>query len=180
MALGDKVTGSVSSMFLDHCIARYNVAKEQDELRRDAVTMYSRKFRRAKDISVADDPIIRSTIQTLMMSHNNAHYEFDLNDNIEIYIMEYTEASAGYVDWHNDFASKPLYDQSIGQQIKLSMSLMLNDDFTGGELEFDEGPQQLGKGEYLIFPSLWRHKVNPVATGTRISVVAWNYGPNWK
>ena len=54
MALGDKVTGSVSSMFLDHCIARYNVAKEQNELRRDAVTMYSRKFRRAKDISVAE------------------------------------------------------------------------------------------------------------------------------
>ena len=159
MALGDKVTGSVSSMFLDHCIARYNVAKEQNELRRDAVTMYSRKFRRAKDISVADDPIIRSTIQTLMMSHNNAHYEFDLNDDIEIYIMEYTEASAGYVDWHNDFAAKPLYDQSLGKQIKLSMSLMLNDDFTGGELEFDEGPQQLGKGEYLLVVVLRQPKV---------------------
>ena len=180
MALGDKVTGTVSSMFLDHCITRYNKAKEQKELKRDSVTMYNRKFRRAKDISVADDPIIRSTIQTLMMQHNELHYEFDLNDNIEIYIMEYTEASAGYVDWHNDFYGKSLYDQSIGEQIKLSMSLMLNDDYTGGELEFDEGPQQLGKGEYIIFPSLWRHKVNPVATGTRISVVAWNYGPNWK
>lgn len=180
MALGDKVTGSVSSMFLDHCIARYNEGKDKKQFTRDAVTMYHRKFRRAKDISVADDPIIRSTIQTLMMSHNNAHYELDLNDDIEIYIMEYTEASAGYVDWHTDFVAKSLYDQSIGKQIKLSMSLMLNDNFTGGELEFDEGQQQLGKGEYLIFPSLWRHRVNPIVTGTRISVVAWCYGPNWK
>lgn len=180
MALGDKVTGSVSSMFLDHCIARYNEAKDQKELKRDSVTMYSRKFRRAKDISVVDDPIIKSTIQTLMMQQNELHYEFDLTDDMEIYIMEYTEASAGYVDWHCDFSSKELYDQSKGRQIKLSLSLMLNDDFTGGELEFDEGTQQLGKGEYLMFPSLWRHKVNTVISGTRVSLVAWQYGPNWK
>ena len=180
MALGDKVTGSVSSMFLDHCIARYDKGKENNEFTRDAVTMYSRKFRRAKDIVVVDDPIIKSTIQTLMMQQNELHYEFDLIDDIEIYIMEYTEPSAGYVDWHCDFSGQELYDQSKGKQIKLSLSLMLTDTFTGGELEFDEGMQQLGKGEYIIFPSLWRHRVNPVVSGTRVSLVAWQYGPNWK
>jgi predicted 2-oxoglutarate/Fe(II)-dependent dioxygenase YbiX len=115
-----------------------------------------------------------------MMQQNELHYEFDLIDDIEIYIMEYTEPSAGYVDWHCDFSGQELYDQSKGKQIKLSLSLMLTDTFTGGELEFDEGMQQLGKGEYIIFPSLWRHRVNPVVSGTRVSLVAWQYGPNWK
>ena len=179
MALGDKFISTVSSSFSDYLLEKYKAAKETNSFDKKLIAMYDPKFRRAKDISVADDPYIFNTVQSLF-HQANSNYEFDLNNKIDIWIMEYTEGSAGYVDWHTDFDSKSLHDNSIGEQITLSISLGLSEDYQGGVLEFDDGIISLKKNDFVVFPSMFRHRVTPVSKGTRITMVAWQYGPNWK
>lgn len=61
---------------------------------------------------------------------------------------------------------------------KLSMSIVLNDDFQGGEFEFFGNNEliQPKLGSVLIFPSYMVHRVNLVTKGTRYSLVAWFLG----
>ena len=62
---------------------------------------------------------------------------------------------------------------------KISMSLMLNDDYEGGELEIMDTPPQpkWGVGQMVFFPSYQYHEVKPVTKGTRYSLVLWFLGP---
>ena len=76
----------------------------------------------------------------------------------------------------------------IGTVRKISMSIILNDDYKGGEFE----TRQLDGGEYkdnivkanvgdvIIFPSSITHRVKPVTKGTRYSIVVWWAGPPLK
>lgn len=60
---------------------------------------------------------------------------------------------------------------------RLSVSIGLNSDFTGGEFAFFGGQElySLGKNQALIFPSSWQypHQILPVKTGERWSIVFW-------
>jgi hypothetical protein len=58
----------------------------------------------------------------------------------------------------------------------LSMSVALNDDYTGGEFKFwDDIPFRLPGGCVLMFPPqfMYPHQVLPVTGGTRYSMITW-------
>jgi len=59
----------------------------------------------------------------------------------------------------------------------LSLSLVLNDSFTGGEFSFFGGKYKvsLKKGSAIMFPSnfMYPHAVLPVKKGVRYSIVTW-------
>lgn len=58
----------------------------------------------------------------------------------------------------------------------LSIVILLNDNFEGGEFVFfDDHEIKLSAGDILLFPSnfLFPHRVNKVIKGTRFSAVAW-------
>ena len=60
----------------------------------------------------------------------------------------------------------------------LSMIGQLNSDFTGGEfVMFDDTVIPLSKGDIIIFPSifLYPHRITPVMSGVRYSIVSWSY-----
>ena len=63
------------------------------------------------------------------------------------------------------------------------MSIILNDDYKGGELEI-KGPLNFNipntMGTIIVFPSYFTHRVKPVRRGTRYSLVAWFGGPKFK
>jgi len=102
-----------------------------------------------------------------------------------------------YYDWHCDSWDKP-YDkpntEDHGKIRKLSMTCQLTDgsEYTGGELEFDfrnydphmrdeskhkiQCKEILPKGSIIIFPSFVWHRVKPVTSGTRYSLVVWHLG----
>tara|TARA_B100001027_G_C16254581_1_gene326229 strand:+ start:328 stop:978 length:651 start_codon:yes stop_codon:yes gene_type:complete len=73
----------------------------------------------------------------------------------------------------------------VGTCRKISASLILNDDFEGGEFEvryFEDTDVQVrtipaSAGDMLIFPSWMEHRIKPVTKGTRYSVVIWYAGP---
>ena len=72
-----------------------------------------------------------------------------------------------------------------GHVRKLSMSVMLNDNFDGGAFEFasygkevcEITPVEATAGSVIVFPSSMEHRVAPVTKGTRYSVVCWFVGP---
>jgi len=99
-----------------------------------------------------------------------------------------------FYDWHCDSWNKP-YDKpddpnSHGKIRKLSATVSLSDEteYEGGDFEFDfrsveDGSNQpqvckeiKPKGSIVVFPSFVWHRVNPVTSGTRYSLVMWNLG----
>ena len=99
-----------------------------------------------------------------------------------------------FYDWHCDSWHKP-YDKpddlnSHGKIRKLSVTVSLSDEteYEGGDFEFDFRSAEDGsnqpqvckeirpKGSVVVFPSFVWHKVNPVTSGTRYSLVVWNLG----
>ena len=67
---------------------------------------------------------------------------------------------------------------------KLSASIILNEDFEGGEMRFrwfadeiKESKVLAKKGDAIFFPSALQHMVSPVTKGTRYSIVKWFGGP---
>ena len=107
-----------------------------------------------------------------------------------------------YYDWHCDSWDKP-YDkpnnpEEHGKIRKLSMTCQLTDgsEYTGGELEFDfrnydphmrdetkhlrKAKEILPKGSIIVFPSFVWHRVKPVTSGTRYSLVVWHLGKPFK
>jgi len=72
---------------------------------------------------------------------------------------------------------------------KISFTILLNDEFEGGEFELEAGspanPERihtvdLKKGDAILFPSYTWHRVQPVTKGTRHSLVGWVRGPQWR
>lgn len=113
----------------------------------------------------------------LLMSHaigcNQAYYNFDLAGFGEVLqIARYTEG--GHYKWHQDIGVDELSKR------KLSIVVQLSDfnEYEGGELEFLDCPEKApkGKGDIIIFPSFNAHRVTPVISGVRYSLVAWISG----
>ncbi len=108
----------------------------------------------------------------------NREYKFELNGFHEgLQIAEYRPPGGHYV-WHNDFGP------GIFSTRKLSMSVQLSDadEYEGGELEFMDSSEPAPKdiGSLIVFPSYMQHRVKPVTSGVRRSLVAWVSGPAFK
>jgi len=112
------------------------------------------------------------------------------NWNFDVGIMEplqYTHYGEGEkYDWHVD---QLINDEDSEHCRKISFTLLLNDEFKGGELQLECGsPAQpernntidMKKGDIVFFPSYVWHKVTPVTSGERHSLVGWIQGPRWK
>lgn len=79
----------------------------------------------------------------------------------------------GYYDWHVDMGAGP------SQTRKLSITVQLNEEYEGGQLDFFPARFEIPKrrGTVALFPSYMPHRVMPVTEGTRYSLVTWVHGP---
>ena len=109
------------------------------------------------------------------------YYITDIED------FQYTVYNKGdYYNWHIDKGQ--IYPNR--RERKISISLILNDDYKGGQLEFgmttpkdnkdDYVVLDLKKGDMVVFTSFLWHRVNPVIEGIRKSLVGWIVGPCFK
>jgi PKHD-type hydroxylase len=106
--------------------------------------------------------------------------------------LQYTRYSkAQHYNWHSDQKAEPYTKMDMpelnGLIRKISFSVLLNDDYEGGEFEFAYGlpdsDNQIKtitispkKGLTIIFPSYIIHRVKPVISGERRSLVGWICG----
>ena len=112
---------------------------------------------------------------------NNKHYKFDLYGMMEdLQYGEYDSSYKGFYDWHMDLGRGSINKRKISISIQLSDE----DDYEGGELQFQIGrnieiaPKSRGSG--IVFPSFFCHKVTPVTKGVRKSLVLWVSGPTFR
>ena len=94
--------------------------------------------------------------------------------------LQYTVYGPGqHFDWHMDLGP------GTTSLRKLSMTLQLSDadDYRGGALEFLNAPgmpQSRPAGSAIFFPSYLGHRITPIESGIRRSLVAWACGPAFR
>jgi len=108
----------------------------------------------------------------------NVQFGFDLVGLIDP--PQYTVYGGGqHFDWHIDVGP------GAASVRKLSLTVQLSDgaDYQGGDLEFLDMPtdaRQRALGTATVFPSFAAHRVTPVRSGIRRSLVAWACGPSFR
>jgi len=121
----------------------------------------------------------------LVNANEKAGWKFNISQMQQPQVTRYKEGE--FYTWHRDGGSDHLFNSSNWVR-KLSMTVCLNDDYEGGELQMCsygktehtvEAPLQ-GKGTIIVFPSFVEHQVAPVTKGIRYSLVAWFTGPPFK
>jgi len=99
----------------------------------------------------------------------NTSFDESLTD---LAIMRYKSDDYGHYDWHID----TFETEGIDKNRKLSMSIVLDEEYTGGALCFENKRfEGLSAGTCIIFLSSLKHRVEPVKSGIRHSLVSWAY-----
>ena len=173
---------NLSPLFnLDH-IKDLNVAinkyliKSNDTPSTDAIKTSQLKFVHLRSIQNLIMPFLDFIITT-----NTYHYGFDLFQLTGSKILNYNtyEKSEEYT-WHIDATM-----QSPVRDIKLTCLLNCSEEsYEGGDLCLYRNKEvkikDFNPGCAIVFPSFMWHRVTPVTSGTRYSLVMWNLGKPWR
>ena len=130
----------------------------------------------------------------MLEANKQAGWNFDITAVETMQITEYK--TCGFYGWHRDGGSDFLSKYNLpdnkfihGKVRKLSMTILLNGNYQGGEFQFVNynklenkvlTPDFKNAGSIIVFPSFMEHQVAPVTKGTRYSLVAWFVGPPFK
>tara|TARA_B100000965_G_scaffold221197_1_gene185032 strand:- start:120 stop:722 length:603 start_codon:yes stop_codon:yes gene_type:complete len=144
------------------------------------------KQTRKSEICWISDPNLNSELFNLVNVCNNDNWSYDLDGCDAIQYGTYSDG--GYYDWHVDIEQKVKFIDGKYLARKLSMTIWLNDpdEYEGGEFDIEiKGPRmdvrydtlKLKKGSIVVFPSDKWHRVRPVTSGVRKSLVTWFRGP---
>jgi PKHD-type hydroxylase len=116
-------------------------------------------------------------ISELVDEANKSMWEFDIygyHDSLQ-YTTYY--GGGGHYDWHTDVGP-----MMANRKVSVVLQLTKPDEYEGGNLQLNggngviEAPKDFNT--MIIFPSFMLHRVTPVITGTRKSLVTWLAGPN--
>lgn len=135
---------------------------------------------RNSDISfIPWDEWIPAIMFSLIQSANLEYFKYDIDYfETKVQATRYSAEEEQFYGWHID-----LLDHTPKER-KLSCSLLVNDDYEGGELQFSYNKWfqtiKPERGDVLVFPSWLPHRVRKVKSGTRKSLVGWVCGPNFK
>jgi len=123
-------------------------------------------------------PIQSYTGQTLisLLPKINEVFNYKICDLQDIQYLEYE--SGDYYDWHSDI------DNDESSMRKISITLCLNDEYTGGNLEFNHDGQKIAietkQNDLIAFTSFYNHRITKVRCGIRKVIVCWVKGDSWR
>ena len=194
---------ALTPRFCDEVIAYANQQKEvialtggyekKKKLNKEEIKNLQRK--RKSDLVWLNETWIYKELHPYVHEANKfAGWNFDWNFSESCQFTKYKHNQ--YYDWHCDSWEKPYTENgpAKGKIRKLSMTCQLSDgsEYQGGELEFDfrnyDPPMRdeakhkvqckeiLPTGSIIVFPSFVWHRVKPVTSGTRYSLVVWHLG----
>ena len=130
-----------------------------------------------------------------MISDYNKNYsgwDYDVDCLEAIQLTHYFEGD--YYSWHQDQFNFPIVRNGRKYNRKISVTVFLNDpeEYEGGEFDLEvRGPNceegeerydtfKLPKKSIIVFPSDKWHRVRPVTSGVRKSLVMWFQGPPFR
>ena len=141
----------------------------------------SQRSTRSSEVAWVRDPNLLSMFLRMCKQVNrSAHWNLRIDGVEPVQFGIYGEGD--FYDWHVDQHPRPVR----GKVRKISMSLFLNDDFSGGDFDLEiykPGTDPRYKtfkskpGTAIFFQGDQWHRVRPVTSGLRKSLVAWFYGP---
>ena len=150
------------------------------------------KNERISDVVWTSDQWIYDTIWSYMEGANErAGWKYDIRYAESMQITRYKKG--GFYYFHKDGRGDHLsaYDEPDNEFLhghvrKLSMTVLLNDNYEGGEFQFASydieeckihTPEFNKIGSIIVFPSDMEHRVAPITKGIRYSLVVWFVGP---
>jgi PKHD-type hydroxylase len=113
-------------------------------------------------LGVIDDKIFNEVNQHILIEDHK----------LSINGFQFTQYEVGdYFDWHSDSNNTVFKDRIC------TIVIQLNNDYGGGEfqlrLESNDIDMEFGVGNLFIFPSNIIHRVKPITSGIRYSLVSW-------
>ena len=149
---------------------------------------------RVTDIAWTNDQWVYDTIWPYMVEANeNAGWRYEIKAAESSQITRYKKG--GFYKFHRDGGgchlvkyNNPTNAFMHGHVRKLSMTVLLNKSFEGGDFEFTSytkeectiTPVEMNQGDIVVFPSWMEHRVAPITKGIRYSLVTWFVGPPFK
>ena len=147
---------------------------------------------RISDIHWTTEQWLYDLIWPYMITANHeAGWRYDIKSAETMQITRYKKG--GHYDFHYDGCGDHLSTYKElgnfymdGYVRKLSMTVLLNDNYEGGDFQFTSyskeectisTPETGGAGSIIVFPSHMEHRVTPVTKGIRYSLVIWFLGP---
>lgn len=117
---------------------------------------------------------------------NDNSYRFDLTGFEFFQYTEYNQQGSHY-DWHMDmYLDGSLELHKLTRKLSISLVLSDQEEYQGGEFQI-VGPSfqkpvtiEQRRNRMLIFPSYLYHKVTPIISGNRRSIVIWVLGPKFR
>ena len=113
-----------------------------------------------------DDRLFKS-VETVSIKYQEEFKHYSINVDTGYNLLRYKEGQ--FYTQHTD--------SFVTQQRSLSCSLILNDDYEGGEFCFWDGTMmhRPPKGAALVFPSnfMYPHEIRKVTKGERYSIITW-------
>lgn len=146
----------------------YGKIGENSEMNRDirncsVISMSSEK----KPTRVEIDNKIFHSMSTVLRHYANDFPFLHVEGDVGYSLLRYTEGQ--FYAQHVDFFKE--------QNRTVTCSLILNDDYEGGEFAFFDRELKfdLKRGQAIIFPSyfMFPHEILPVKSGTRYSIITW-------
>ena len=154
----------------------------------DVETQHDSHIGRGADVQIRKSKVsyVMPTEKSFWVFDKLEHILLDLNNEYKFELHEFHEgfqvaeylAPGGHYSWHNDIGTGKFSTRKLSMTVQLSEA----SDYEGGELEFSDSTAPAPKeiGSLIVFPSYLTHRVNPVTSGLRKSLVSWVSGPAFK
>lgn len=169
--------------FKDTELARANLGEsgiQNNEVRRSNVKFQSKS---------QENAWLFNKINSYIDSVNQQFFNFDLVGYTNFQYTEYNSSEKGHYDFHQDIQMGYVKPGSDSGLRKLTVVISLTQqtiDFEGGDFQITMSSDskaesiKLNKGDAIVFPSFMIHRVTPVTSGIRKSLVAWVIGPKFR
>lgn len=143
-------------------------------------TAYDTSIRESSQVNVNHDNPVVQKIREVTKFANENYFKINVSEYAkENHFVQYD--SGGKFEKHTDTIwHAEVKDLNTKPVRKLSSITLLNDTFTGGKLALwymgNRYSFEFNAGDIVFFPSYIQHKVDPVESGVRYSLVSWSYG----
>tara|TARA_R100001369_G_scaffold2670_2_gene8746 strand:+ start:130 stop:702 length:573 start_codon:yes stop_codon:yes gene_type:complete len=148
----------------------------------DTLKKVNLKTRDSKTCWVTDQWLYNIVFDFMNDANVSSGWNFEINGAEDMQLTKYKKG--GFYNYHHDgdgFTQYNLPDNEFlhNKTRKLSMTIVLNDEYEGGEFQFfnDKVLIKEKQGTVIVFPSYMLHRVRPVKSGIRYSLVVWFLGP---
>ena len=127
---------------------------------------------------------IYDRMEMIILSLNSQFFQYTLAKLAPLQYAIYNGSEQAHFDWHTDYCRETGREEHDFRKLSITVQLSEPSDYEGGELQarvrsrIDVAPKT--RGTVIAFPSFVLHRVTPVTSGVRKSLVGWVLGPDYK